>query len=361
MKTNTNRSGTCVCLLYGIAALFAVIMVSGCAGVTIRPQPDGGDVINLFQLTQAEKFNRLEQSFHEQIARAERIVPGSEKVRKLKSEYQKIKRLWELHLEEIVEKLPDTFVNSIGITMKLIKPGTFTMGSLTSGGYADEYPAHKVTITKPFYIGVYEITGRQYSQIMGGTDTPSPKTRVSWNEAMAFCKRLSEKEGTTYTLPTEAQWEYACRAGTTTKYSFGNQWTNAASLRPNPWGIYDMHGNVWEWCQDWYGGYTSGHIVDPKGPSSGSDRVLRGGSWDDNAGGLRSAYRRRGDPDNGSHDYGFRVACCVVRAYESLALLPLYTLQRSAVADRSTTISQVAGWIKQNESTGSAGWFVNQE
>ena len=299
-----------VYLLNGIAALLAVIMVSGCCGVTTRPQPDGGDVINLRQSPQAEKFNRLEKSFHEQINHAEKIAPGSEKVRTLKSEYQKIKRLWEIYLEENIDKLPDTFVNSVGITMKLIKPGTFMRWR------------HKIIITKPFYIGVYEVTGRQYSKIMGGPDLPSPKVKVSWNEAMAFCRRLSEKEGATYTLPTEAQWEYACRAGTKTRFSFGDQWNRLAILRPNPWGLYDMHGNVWEWCKDWYGDYPSGDVTDPEGPPLGSFRVLRGGSWGghcilrmrslgsswENATlALMSAIRDRDNPSLRHNGIGFRV------------------------------------------------------
>ena len=310
MKTEINRPCPCVSLLYGIAVMLVLIMVSGCAvtGTITRPQPDSGGVINPWQFAQVEKFNRLEKSFHEKIARAEQIAPGFEKVGKLKSEYQKIKRLWELHLEESIDKLPDTFVNSIGITMKLIKPGTFTMGGLAGGGETYEYPTHKVTITKPFYIGVYEVTGRQYSRIMGGPDTPSPKVNVSWNDAMVFCKRLSEKEGTIYTLPTEAQWEYACCAGTTTKYSFGDQWNNAASRRPNPWGLYDMHGNVWEWCKDWYGDYLSGHVTDPKGPSSGSCRVGRGGNWGSSARGCRSAYRYSSTPGYRRGSLGFRLA-----------------------------------------------------
>ena len=309
MKANNNSSRACVCLLYGIAALLAVIVAGGCT--ITRIQPDSGDVINLRQSTQVEKFNKLENSFHEQIARAEKIAPDSEKVRRLKSEYQKIKRLWELRLEENIDKLPDTYVNSVGITMKLIKPGAFMMGSFMGGGPANEYPAHKVTITKPFYIGVYEVTGRQYSKIMGGADTPSPRVNISWNDAMTFCKRLSEREGVTYTLPTEAQWEYACRAGTATKYSFGNGYNKAAARQPNPWGLYDMHGNVWEWCQDWYGGYASGHVTDPKGPSSGTYRVLRGGSWDHFARDVRSASRYRNYPDLRLFSIGFRVA----RAY----------------------------------------------
>jgi formylglycine-generating enzyme required for sulfatase activity len=162
---------------------------------------------------------------------------------------------------------------------------------------------------------------------------------VSWDDAQAFCKQLSTlaKEQAAirhYRLPTEAEWEYACRAGSTTKYSFGDAgsllvkyawyqdnsgYTDKAPSRtethgvgekePNAWGLYDMHGNVFEWCQDWYGNYASGAVSDPTGPASGSDRVLRGGAWTSQAWTCRSAYRRTFDPNDRSISrLGFRVA-----------------------------------------------------
>jgi len=147
---------------------------------------------------------------------------------------------------------------------------------------------------------------------------------VKWDDAVEFCEKLSEKEGVEYRLPTEAEWEYACRAGTTTMYSFGDDvsqlgeyaWygKNAIDVayivghkNPNPWGLYDMHGNVIEWCQDWLGKYPSGDVTDPVGPASGSYRVFRGGSSADNAWDCRSAYRFRPTPSYRDDGPGFRV------------------------------------------------------
>ncbi|MCY2987932.1 MAG: formylglycine-generating enzyme family protein [Planctomycetota bacterium] len=153
---------------------------------------------------------------------------------------------------------------------------------------------------------------------------------VSWDEAVEFCKRLSEvaeerAAGRTYRLPTEAEWEYACRAGSTTRYSFGDSdaelgqhaWYDKNSgnrthpvgeRQANPWALYDMHGNVWEWCQDWQGAYGAGLASDPSGPGSATYRVLRGGSWDRNGGGSRSAYRCRNGLGVRDVSRGFRVA-----------------------------------------------------
>ena len=153
---------------------------------------------------------------------------------------------------------------------------------------------------------------------------------MSWDDAVEFCRRLSdlpaEKEaGNVYRLPTEAEWEYACRGGTTTKYSFGDDdselgdyaWYRensdgkthpVGSKVPNALGLHDMHGNVWEWCQDWYGDYPSGSVTDPSGATSGSSRVLRGGSWDYTAVDCRSAYRGRVSPSYRDYSNGFRVS-----------------------------------------------------
>ena len=167
-----------------------------------------------------------------------------------------------------------------------------------------------------------------------------PVEEVSWNDAKEFIRKLNRKEGTDkYRLPTEAEWEYACRAGTTTPFSTGDcistdqanyngnypgsgcskgvyreKTVAVGSFAPNAWGIYDMHGNVWEWCDDWYGDYPASHATDPKGPSSGSVRVLRGGSWFIYASNIRSAYRYGDNPDFRSYpgrwisDIGFRIA-----------------------------------------------------
>ena len=180
---------------------------------------------------------------------------------------------------------PVEITNSIGMKLKLIPAGEFMMGSQEVG------PQHKVRITKPFYLGVYEVTQAEYEEVMGknpswfskggggaeevpGEDTSGyPVEQVSWEDAVEFCKKLSAKEGKTYRLPTEAEWEYACRAGTTTRFSFGNDGESLAGYawysdnsdvkthsvgekKPNAWRLHDMHGNVWEWCADWHGLYA---------------------------------------------------------------------------------------------------------
>ena len=215
---------------------------------------------------------------------------------------------------------------------KPIIGGTFTMGQGRE--------AHKVTLTKPFEIGVYEVTQEQYKKVMGTNPSDfsgpqNPVENVSWDDAVDFCGKLSalpgeESAGYVYRLPTEAEWEYACRAGTTTEYSFGDSdslgdyaWydTNSGKTthpvgqkHPNAWGLYDMHGNVWEWCQDCHADYPSGSVADPTGPSSGSFRVARGGSWFYAAGDCRSANRRRDSPSYRNSSLGFRVVRSSVKS-----------------------------------------------
>jgi sulfatase modifying factor 1 len=184
-----------------------------------------------------------------------------------------------------------------------------------------------------------EVTQGQWKAVMGtepwkgtqyvkeGPDYPA--SYVSWDDAVEFCKKLSEKEGKTYRLPTEAEWEYACRAGTETAWSFGDdekvlgdyawyekntdnvgtRYAHPVGLKkPNGFGLYDMHGNDWEWCLDYYyGDYKDSPEKDPQGPGSGSSRVLRGGSWDDYSRGTRSAYRSWGDADDRRYNSGFRL------------------------------------------------------
>jgi len=198
-------------------------------------------------------------------------------------------------------------------------------------GPDDEQPLHTVHISKPFYLGRYEVTQGQWQIIMEHNrsrfqgDATLPVERVSWEDVQEFLPRLNAKEGTsTYRLPTEAEWEYAARAGTTTVYSFGNDarqlgeyaWYRKNSgdqthpvgqKKPNAWGLYDMHGNVWEWVQDWYGAYSAGAVVDPAGPSAGSDRVRRGGSWYDLASSSRSAYCYEAAPNRRIVNVGFRL------------------------------------------------------
>ena len=193
---------------------------------------------------------------------------------------------------------------SVQMEFMLIRPGTFVMGD--PEGFDDEKPVHKVTITSPFYIGKYEVTQEQWQAVMGNNPSyfkgpKNPVEMVTWNDCQTFMKKLNGKsteERVQFALPTEAQWEYACRAGTTTRYSFGNDKTRlndyawhpgnserrthpAGQKKSNAWGLHDMHGNVWEWCSDWYDHlyYAKSPPRDPKGPSSGEHHVLRGGSF----------------------------------------------------------------------------------
>ena len=228
-------------------------------------------------------------------------------------------------------ELPES-ADSIGMEFKLIPAGTFIMGDAS---VLDNQTPHEVTLTKPFKMGVHEVTQDQYEQVMGVNPSEfkganNPVEMVSWEEAVEFCRRLSElpaekKAGNVYRLPTEGEWEYACRAGTTTKYSFGDDESDfgeyawygdkygdkhypVGSKQPNAWGLYDMHGNVWEWCQDLYGDYPSGTVTDPTGAASGSFRVLRGGGWYSTAESCRSAYRYGYKPSGRYDGSGFRVS-----------------------------------------------------
>jgi formylglycine-generating enzyme required for sulfatase activity len=236
-------------------------------------------------------------------------------------------------------------IHDTTVVMVLISAGSFEMGQT---GIA--VPVHTVRITKYFYIGKYEVTQKQFSDVIGTTPSyfsgndSNPVEQVSWLDVVEFCNALSDKEGfekcytlesgTTwhcdfnkkgYRLPTEAEWEYACRAGTNTDYYSGTTesklaeiaWYNGNSnstqkvgqKAPNSFGLYDMSGNVWEWCWDVYVDYTASAVDDPVGPVSGFYRVLRGGSWVNSAEGCRSAYRFKCPlTDRGNSLYGFRIA-----------------------------------------------------
>ncbi len=231
----------------------------------------------------------------------------------------------------------------------LIPPGEFMMGRRVVRNYArttDELPVHRVRITQPFYLGIYEVTHSQYKRVMGKSPSPYeglqyPVDGVAWNDASQFCEVLSslpeeKAAGRTYRLPTEAQWEYTCRAGTTTTYHFGNNasvlhnnfaWFVLAGIpgpferkpdtvhpvgqkKPNSWRLYDMHGNVWEWCRDWYDGsyYKSAPVDDPTGPATGYGRVYRGAGHYGQSAPCRSAKRSGVTPDCQRRELGFRVA-----------------------------------------------------
>ncbi len=300
------------------------------------------------------------------------------------------------------EKIAVDLGGGVKMEMTLIPAGEFMMGSgesaeeaaeffrkdyaeplLSAGTFIDEHPQHRVRITKPFYLGTYHVTRGQFRQFVKDSgyktdaekgDRPGawgwdperqiddfsekyswrnagfkqtdehPVVNVSWNDAVAFCKWLSRKEEKTYRLPTEAEWEHACRAGTKTRYYSGDDpetlakvgnvadatvaakfpgwdWTIKASdgyvftapvgrFRPNAFGLYDMHGNAWQWCADYYRKdyYGKSPADDPKGPDTGTVRVLRGGSWNDWAFKAGSAVREWFPPDERYHFFGFRVA-----------------------------------------------------
>ena len=267
---------------------------------------------------------------------------------------------------------PAVITNSIGMKLVQIPSGEFVMGSPRNEAEREvRERQHKVVISRAFLMGAYEVTQRQYNGLMkpdrpravftaqrgGGPD--HPMETLLWQEAMDFCKKLSaqpaeRKAGRTYRLPTEAQWEYACRAGTTTPFHFGNSLSatqanfngrypypvrtpdkksppgkylrrtaKVGSYKPNAFGLYDMHGNVAGWCADWYDKdyYRDSPVKDPLGPPvgvlpTGFGRfylVVRGGCWVDDARACRAAYRHRGMPRNRYELIGFRVACDLAR------------------------------------------------
>ena len=237
-----------------------------------------------------------------------------------------------MKLEEVKEDL----VQGVSLEMVLIPAGKFMMGSPASEkGRSDNETQHEVTLTKPFYMGKYEVTQEQWEAVIMGNihkwktrmgDTYNtfegstiPVTNVSWEDCQEFIRKLNYKTNGGYRLPTEAEWEYTCRAGTKTAYSYGDNLTKSdanidgdsiktlGSYRPNAFGLYDMHGNVWEWCEDWYGDYPAGAITDPKGPATGEDRVLRGGSFTDGASIARSSFQNGITPTYWLDLVGFRL------------------------------------------------------
>ncbi|MFO7902719.1 MAG: SUMF1/EgtB/PvdO family nonheme iron enzyme [Planctomycetota bacterium] len=282
--------------------------------------------------------------------------------------YQTSLSLPNFRLTQVLDfDLPTEVTNSVGMKLTLIPAGEFMMGRAQSSQeivrmfdldedhakyFSDESPQHRVRITKPFYLGVHEVTEEQWKAVMNtepwsglsrpeqedeageeGAEVPGyAASHISWKEARKFCEKLSSEEGVKYRLPTEAEWEYACRAGSTAMYHFGDDVSTLGDYawyeqnayeadekyshrigqkEPNSFGLHDMHGNVWEWCQDWYGEdyYATSPANDPMGPEDGSARVHRGGSWYNTARSCRSANRSRYAPSLRSNSrLGFRVA-----------------------------------------------------
>jgi uncharacterized protein (TIGR02996 family) len=303
----------------------------------------------------ADYLEEKGESQRAELLRLSRLPPAGKKARAAAE-----RRVHELLGAGVVPCVP-VLKNSIGMRLALIPPGTFQMGSPEAEERQEhEGPQHEVQISRPFYLGVYPVTQEQYRKVTrwepnyfrpgGGGETAVqglntadfPVEHVSWEDAVAFCKKLSEKamekrEKRLYVLPSEAQWECACRSGAPSSSPFhfgaslsstqanfdGNFPYGAAegpylerpspvgSYRPNAFGLFDMHGNVWEWCADWFDEnyYAKSPGTDPTGPATGEQRVLRGGSWCYDAGNCRSASRFRVEPGFSFGYVGFRLAC----------------------------------------------------
>ena len=259
------------------------------------------------------------------IRAAEERKRAEEEEEQARMQAEEIKVLAERMKENFPVKQPFA-VPSSGAEMLWVKPGAFEMGRFTP---------HTVTLTEGYWLGKHEVTQTQWEKVMG--DNPShfkgvnrPVEEVSWTEVTSFCEKLTKLEreagrlpaGMAYQLPTEAEWEYACRAGTTTAYAFGDELTakdanfdesvgettDVGKYPANGWGFHDMHGNVWEWCADRFGNYPTVAVSDPVGPADGSSRVGRGGSWYDSANSARSAYRDGSVPAFSDRDLGFRLS-----------------------------------------------------
>jgi sulfatase modifying factor 1 len=249
------------------------------------------------------------------------------------------------HCEETIGDI--RWRNSLGMEFLKIPPGSFMMGSPEKEQFRDEDETpHLVRLTRAFFIQETEVTQAQWKAVMGSNPSffrdcgdNCPVERVSWNDATRFLEALNGRGEGRYRLPTEAEWEYACRAGSVTPFSWGDapdcrmglfnnnprrgvakclaevlarglkpgSTAPVRSYPPNKWGLYDMHGNVWEWCQDWYGPYPKGEVTDPKGPEQGSFKVRRGGSWFKYATFGRSANRNYAHPASRYNTTGFRL------------------------------------------------------
>jgi len=224
---------------------------------------------------------------------------------------------------------PQTVLEEIYQNMVSVKGGTFMMGSSDYTAYKWEKPAHRVSVGD-FQISKYQVTQKQWEEVMG--DNPSffkykdlPIENVSWHDVQQFIQKLNELTGKNYRLPTEAEWEFAARGGQySKKFNFSGSNTigevawyknNSENLthfvgakkKSNELGLYDMSGNVWEWCNDWYGNYTTAAQNNPQGPVTGTTRVIRGGSWCHDARSCYVSYRTSADPDKKTNNIGFRL------------------------------------------------------
>jgi formylglycine-generating enzyme required for sulfatase activity len=220
-----------------------------------------------------------------------------------------------------------------------IEPGTFMMGSPgKEKGRGDDEHHRKVKLSRGFYMGVHLVTQEQWQAVMRANpsefkgDKKLPVDNISWDDCQEFLRKLRGKDKKPYRLPTEAEWEYACRAGSTTPFHFGEtlsteqanyngdfvygdgkkgvyreKTTTVGSFPANAWGLFEMHGNLWQWCSDWHGGYSTKDLTDPQGPKAGKNRILRGGAWGSHPVYCRSANRNFAHPASRTEYYGLRV------------------------------------------------------
>ncbi|MCP4695932.1 MAG: formylglycine-generating enzyme family protein, partial [Gammaproteobacteria bacterium] len=291
---------------------------SGSAILMIESSVEGCTIIEaLFRSEKLKELSGIKVLDVQLITGAEKVLEGTPS---------------ESHLVEEEEK----YTHAAEPEMVLIPGGVFMMGDIQGKGHSNKKPVHEVTLDD-FYIGKYEVTFAEYDLFAkaAGMEKPNdrgwgrgnrPVINVSWHDATAYAKWLSDQTGHAYRLPTEAEWEYAARAGSETAYAFGNDenrlgeyawfYKNAGKKthrvgkkKANAWGLYDMHGNVWEWVRDWYGNYPAEAQTNPTGPDTGSRQVVRGGSWLNDARYCRSAYRNAwSGPVNRDSGTGFRLA-----------------------------------------------------
>ena len=313
-RSEKKGNNSAVFILAGVIggiALLGIILIIALGGKKTAPE-----IVN----TESTK----EESIKEEI----KVKAKQMELVKLKQEEEA--KVQQMELVKLKQEEEAKFA-AIEKEMVLIPAGRFMMGSPESEKNRDnDETQHEVTITKPYYMGKYEVTKEQWKMVMG--DSPSsnkeakfPVTNVSWADCQEFIKKLNAKTSGGFRLPTEAEWEYACRAGTSTAYSFGDSLTKGdanygdgaagresikttGNYKPNVFGLYDMHGNVWEWCEDWKADYPGGAVTDPKGPATGEYRVLRGGSFDSFESKARSSVRVYFTPAYRLFDFGFRLA-----------------------------------------------------
>ncbi len=242
----------------------------------------------------------------------------------------------------VVPRRTIAVADGVDMTFAWCQPGTFLMGSpANEPERGDDETQHRVTLTRGFWLGIHPVTQRQWQAVMGSNPSnfkgvDLPVERVSWDDCQEFVEKVGKSTGQGCRLPSEAEWEYACRAGTTTPFFWGETLstdqanydgtslydagregiyrettTSVGSFAANAWGLCDMHGNVWEWCADWYGLYEKEDIKDPQFVDDGNARVLRGGSWDSFSRSCRAAFRIRSAPGHRNGHFGCRVVLCL--------------------------------------------------